>query len=72
MRAPSKSVSGWQETSGWAIVKRMSAKSPRAWRARMWLSVSSYAEAGAAPTTSIPSSWACLRTSAACIWEIVP
>ena len=42
MRAPASSVSGWQETSGWAIVKRMSAKSPRARRSRMWRSVSSY------------------------------
>jgi hypothetical protein len=29
------SFSGWHETSGWAIVNRMSAKSPRAFRSRM-------------------------------------
>ena len=40
MRAPSSSSSGWHETSGRAIVKRMSAKSPRARRSRMWRSVS--------------------------------
>src|SRR5438093_793413 len=50
----------------------MSAKRPRARRSRMWLSVCSYAETGAAPTTSMPSSSASLLSSAARIWEIVP
>ena len=43
MRAsPSSSDSGWQETSGCAIVNLMSAKRPRSRRSRMWRSVSSY------------------------------
>src|SRR6185437_5540245 len=50
----------------------MSAKSPRALRSRMWRSVSSYAEAGAAPTTSRSSSWASRSSSAAVMWKIVP
>src|ERR671915_237884 len=43
----------------------MSAKSPRARRSRMCCSVSSYAAAGAAPTTSRPSSPASRVSSAA-------
>src|SRR5437588_8558778 len=50
----------------------MSANSPRALRARMCCSVSSYADAGAAPTTSRPSSWASRSSSTAVIWKIVP
>src|SRR2546423_5481116 len=57
---------------GCAIVKRMSAKSPRAFRSRMCPSVSSYADAGAAPTASRPSASASRSSSAAVIWEIVP
>src|ERR671930_382628 len=54
------------------MVKRMLAKSPRARRSRMWRSVSSYAAAGAAPTTSRPSSCASRSSSAAVMWKIVP
>src|ERR671927_265553 len=54
------------------MVKRMSAKRPRALRSRMCRSVSSYADAGAAPTTSSPSSWASSSSSAAVMWKIVP
>ena len=43
MRAFGSSVSGWHETSGRAIVNRMSAKSPRALRSAMCRSVASYA-----------------------------
>src|SRR5256885_11960300 len=50
----------------------MSAKSPRVRRSRMCRSVSSYAETGAAPQTSMPRSSASLLSSAARIWEIVP
>src|SRR5438445_445179 len=50
----------------------MSAKRPRARRSRMWRSVSSYADAGAAPTTSSPSSSATRSSSAAVMWKIVP
>src|SRR5919204_841025 len=50
----------------------MSANSPRALRSRMCRSVSSYADAGAAPTTSRPSSWASRSSSAAVMWKIVP
>src|SRR5919204_2712719 len=56
VRALSSNVSGWHDTSGCAIVKRMSAKSPRARRSRMCRSVSVYGSARAAPTTSKPSS----------------
>ena len=56
MRAPGSSVSGWQDSSGRAIVNFMSAKRPRARRSRMCRSVSSYGAAGAAPTASSPSS----------------
>ena len=49
MRAPSSSVSGWQETSGRAIVKRMSAKRPRALRSRMCRSVSDVRRDGSGP-----------------------
>ena len=65
MRAPGSSVSGWHETSGCAIVKRMSAKRPRSRRSRMCRSVSSYGSAGAAPTASRPSSSASRLSSAA-------
>ncbi len=41
MRAFGSSVSGWHETSGRAIVNRMSAKSPRALRSAMCRSVAS-------------------------------
>src|ERR671931_1535293 len=50
----------------------MSANSPRAFRSWMCRSVSSYAEAGAAPTTSRPSSCASRSSSAAVMWKIVP
>src|ERR671937_712877 len=50
----------------------MSAKRPRALRSRMCRSVSSYADAAAAPTTSRPSSWASRSSWAAVIWKIVP
>src|SRR2546421_3721978 len=71
-RAPGSSRWGWQDTSGLAIVNFISAKSPRALRSRMWRSVSSYAEAGAAPATSRPSSRASRSSSAAVMWKIVP
>src|SRR5438045_6713559 len=50
----------------------MSANSPRSFRSRMCRSVSSYAETGAAPATSRPSSWATRSSSAAVMWKIVP
>src|ERR671938_405608 len=50
----------------------MSANSPRALRSRMCRSVSSYADAGAARTTSSPGSWASRSSSAAVMWKIVP
>src|ERR687895_531519 len=43
----------------------MSANRPRSRRSRMWRSVSSYAPAGAAPTTSRPSSSPSRASSAA-------
>src|ERR671937_2062172 len=50
----------------------MSAKRPRALRSRMCRSVSSYADAAAAPTTSRPSSCASRSSWAAVMWKIVP
>src|SRR5581483_6424038 len=41
----------------------MSAKRPRAFRSRIRCSVSAYGAAGAAPITSIPSSWASRSSS---------
>ena len=51
-----ESFSGWQETSGRAIVNRIRPKSPRALRSRMCDSVSAYGSAGATPTASSPRS----------------
>ena len=42
MRAPGRSVSGWHDSCGRAIVNFMSAKRPRARRSRMCRSVSTY------------------------------
>src|SRR5688572_11408513 len=64
VRAPSTMRSGWHETSGCAMVKRMSAKSPLALRSRMCRSVSPYGSARAAPTTSSPRSAASRVSSA--------
>ena len=72
MRAPSSSRSGWQESSGWAIVKRISPNRPRARRSRMCRSVSTYGSAGAAPTTSSPSSSASRSSSAAVTVIVFP
>src|SRR5436305_520823 len=48
----------------------MSAKRPRARRSRMWRSVSTYGSAGAAPTTSSPSSSASRSRSEPCTWIV--
>src|SRR6476619_6712683 len=50
----------------------MSAKRPRCRRSAMCRSVPSYASAGAAPTTSMPSSAAILSSSAVVTGDIVP
>ena len=63
---------GMARDVGRAIVNLMSAKSPRPRRSRMCASVSAYGSAGAAPTTSRPSSSARRASSAALMRGLCP